>query len=295
MTVGFHTLAEVDTTLAKLSSPSQFNIEKNLQKRKSKQLNRKSVQSSFDLHASQEISEQLQRQGVRCSTDVEELYLAHSDLNSVHSLASYKSLHVLWLNANRILKVDFLQKNYQLTELYLQENMIISIAGALKHLTCLQVLLLHANQLTCKHSTISELKHMLTLKTLNLFGNPLSQEEDYRLYVIFNVPSLQLLDRKSVNHSQVCAAKRLYAPECVRIDESIKFGRREFRKQTPLCTTLTVNWKQIEKIPDHKRHTLSPRKKGSPMTFSLFDWEQVGSDFLYTRERTTPSKITVSL
>ena len=39
---------------------------------------------------------------MRCSTDVEELYLAHSDLNSVHSLASYKSLHILWLNANRV-------------------------------------------------------------------------------------------------------------------------------------------------------------------------------------------------
>ena len=32
---------------------------------------------------------------------------------------------------------------------------------------------------------------------------------------------------------------RLYAPECVRIDESIKFGRREFRKQAPLCTAGT--------------------------------------------------------
>ena len=34
--------------------------------------------------------------------------------------------------------------------------------------------------------------------TIDLYHNPLAQENEYRLVVIFNIPSLKLLDRKGM-------------------------------------------------------------------------------------------------
>uniref|UniRef100_A0A8C0B6G9 LRC72 protein n=1 Tax=Buteo japonicus TaxID=224669 RepID=A0A8C0B6G9_9AVES len=94
------------------------------------------------------------------------------------------------------LNLTFLSKNYCLTELYLNNNELTDISGALKHLCALQILLLHNNQLKKLGKTVKELKGMISLQTLNLFHNPLAQDPDYRLYVIYFLPSVQLLDRK---------------------------------------------------------------------------------------------------
>uniref|UniRef100_A0A8D0EJ16 Leucine-rich repeat-containing protein 72 n=1 Tax=Strix occidentalis caurina TaxID=311401 RepID=A0A8D0EJ16_STROC len=92
--------------------------------------------------------------------------------------------------------LTFLIKNYCLTELYLNNNELTDISGALKHLCALQILLLHNNQLKTLGKTVKELKGIISLQTLNLFHNPLAQDPDYRLYVIYSLPSVQLLDRK---------------------------------------------------------------------------------------------------
>lgn len=244
-----------------------------------------------------EIERQLLRQGIRRNTDVLELYLANSRYADIPSLHEYKALHVLWLNANKIYKVDFLKNNYQITELYLQQNMIVSIAGTLKHLSCLQILMLHANQLTCSQDTVNELKNMLSLHTLNLFGNPIAQEEWYRLYVIHNVHSLKLLDRQSVTYHEMCAARKLFAPKLVRIKDSIKFGRREFNKSHESQRKQPgsrVRYSPVRQHP-HTKPAFSPRRNTTPMTFTIFDWETTGREFLYSKTRSAPGKLTVSI
>ncbi|XP_063685084.1 leucine-rich repeat-containing protein 72-like [Bolinopsis microptera] len=243
------------------------------------------------------ITEQLKRQGIRCCTDVCELYLANNNFVDIPTLGEYKALHVLWLNNNKIYKVDFLKTNFQITELYLQQNMIVNIGGALKHLSCLQILMLHANQLTCSHTTVKELKNMLSLHTLNLFGNPIAQEECYRLFVIHNISSLKLLDRQAVSYNEVSAARRLFAPQLVRINDSIKFGRREFNKEhfpPKRFTGKTVRYIRVGDNP-HSRASLSPRRNTTPMSYSLFDWETSGREFLYSKTRSPPRKLTVSI
>ena len=52
-------------------------------------------------------------------------------------------------------------------ELYLQDNMIVALNGSLRHLTCLQVLLLNGNQLLKLTDVVHELKAMQFLKTLS--------------------------------------------------------------------------------------------------------------------------------
>ncbi|NXL45176.1 LRC72 protein, partial [Podilymbus podiceps] len=135
----------------------------------------------------------------------------------------------------QIQDLTFLVKNYCLTELYLNDNELTDISGALKHLRALQILLLHNNQLKNLGKTVKELKGMISLQTLNLFHNPLAQDPDYRLYVIYFLPSVQLLDRKSVTQRERESALHLYNCERSCVVQSVAFGKRV---NTPLGTTV---------------------------------------------------------
>ncbi|XP_025087206.1 leucine-rich repeat-containing protein 72-like isoform X2 [Pomacea canaliculata] len=133
---------------------------------------------------------------IKKDKDVTELYLAHRNLTDVHDLKRFPYLMILWLNGNQLRYITCLSTNFRLCELYLHDNKLTEIPGALRHLTCLRVLMLHNNQLTKLEKVLSELQKMLSLQTLSLFDNPIALEPEYRLFVIHKVPSLSLLDRQ---------------------------------------------------------------------------------------------------
>ncbi|NWY41892.1 LRC72 protein, partial [Sylvia atricapilla] len=134
----------------------------------------------------------------------------------------------------QIQDLTFLIKNYSLTELYLNNNELTDISGALKHLCSLQTLFLHNNELKKLDKTVKELKGMISLKTLNLFQNPLAYDPDYRLYVIYFLPSVQLLDRKLVTPRERETALHLCNPKRAWVMQSTAFGKRD----TSLGTTV---------------------------------------------------------
>ncbi len=47
------------------------------------------------------------------------------------------------------------------------------------------------------------------LEHLDLFGNPLSEEPDYRLKVIYTMPQIKILDRHPVTHEERLKASKL--------------------------------------------------------------------------------------
>ncbi|NXT50323.1 LRC72 protein, partial [Pluvianellus socialis] len=183
----------------------------------------------------QALEKQLKICGFKRNVDVLVLYLAGQGLRIVPSLSQFRRLRYLWINNNKIQDLTFLIKNYCLTELYLNNNELTDISGALKHLCALQILLLHNNQLKKLGKTVKELKGMISLQTLNLFHNPLAQDPEYRLYVIYFLPSVQLLDRKSVTQKERESALDLYNHERCSVMQSIAFGKRV---NTPLGTTV---------------------------------------------------------
>nr|XP_009679109.1 PREDICTED: leucine-rich repeat-containing protein 72 isoform X2 [Struthio camelus australis] len=164
--------------------------------------------------------------------DVLVLYLAGQGLRSIPSLSRFHRLRYLWINNNKIQDLTFLVKNHCLTEVYLNNNELTDISGALKHLCALQILLLHNNQLKNLGKTVKELKGMISLQTLNLFHNPLAQDPGYRLYVIYFLPSVQLLDRKLTQRERE-SALHVYNHERSCVVQSIAFGKRI---NTPLVT-----------------------------------------------------------
>ncbi|NXN35229.1 LRC72 protein, partial [Rhinoptilus africanus] len=181
----------------------------------------------------QVVEKQLKICGFKRNVDVLVLYLARQGLKIIPSLSQFHRLRYLWINNNKVQDLTFLMKNYCLTELYLNNNELTDISGALKHLHALQILLLHNNQLKKLDKTVKELEGMRSLQTLNLFHNPLAQDRDYRLYVIYFLPSVQLLDRKSVTQKERESALHLYNRERSCLVQSIAFGKRV---STPLGT-----------------------------------------------------------
>ncbi|XP_032543432.1 leucine-rich repeat-containing protein 72 isoform X1 [Chiroxiphia lanceolata] len=179
------------------------------------------------------VENQLKICGFKSNGDVIGLYLARQGLRSIPSLSQFNRLKYLWLNNNKIQDLNFLIKNYCLTELYLNNNELTDISGALKHLCSLQILFLHNNELKKLGKTVKELKGMISLHTLNLFQNPLAYDPDYRLYIIYILPSVQLLDRKLVTQRERESAFHLYNPERSLLVQSIAFGKRV---KTPLGT-----------------------------------------------------------
>ncbi|XP_074939059.1 leucine-rich repeat-containing protein 72 isoform X3 [Phalacrocorax aristotelis] len=136
----------------------------------------------------QAVEKQLKICGFKRNVDVSVLYLAGQGLRSIPSLSRFHRLRCLWINNNKIQDLTFLIKNYCLTELYLNNNELTDVS--------------------------------------DLFHNPLAQDPDYRLYVIYFIPSVQLLDRKSVTQGERESAFHLYNCERSCVVQSIAFGKR---------------------------------------------------------------------
>ncbi|NXI73483.1 LRC72 protein, partial [Anseranas semipalmata] len=186
----------------------------------------------------QAVEKQLKICGFKRNVDVLVLYLAGQGLRSIPSLSRFHRLRYLWINNNKIQDLTFLKKNYCLTELYLNNNELTDISGALKDLCALQILLLHDNQLKQLGKTVKELKGIISLQTLNLFHNPLAHDPSYRSYVIYFLPSVQLLDRKPVTQRERESAFHLHNHERFCVLESIAFGKRV---NTPLGSAMGCN------------------------------------------------------
>ncbi|XP_071795894.1 leucine-rich repeat-containing protein 72-like [Asterias amurensis] len=230
---------------------------------------------------------EMEANGMRKNLDVTQLFLAHKNLETVCSFGSFKHLNELWLNGNRLRHVTCLKDNLRISHLFLQDNELVSISGTIGHLSCLQVLMLHNNQLSKLEETVNEMKKMQALHTLNLYHNPVAQEYDYRLFVIFNIPTLKLLDREEVHGCETSEAERHFKPDKKQAKDSVAFGRRSKSAVTDAVGSMnaskakihtTLAGDSITQRDIENSEQLSDIKGGrrrSAMQYSHFDWSKV--------------------
>ena len=132
-----------------------------------------------------------------------EMYLSGRGIEKIGNFERFVNLEVLWLNGNRLHKVKRLDSNVRLRELYLQGNHLVTVQGSLSKLKHLEVLMLQENQLRDMRSVVADLQHLTSLRRLNLFGNPMAEEEGYREYLIAHMPpSLEILDRHAITPAE---------------------------------------------------------------------------------------------
>lgn len=179
-----------------------------------------------EIPAVEAIETQLKFQGIRTNKTVLELYLTQLQLRAVPLLDAYRNLQVLRLNGNCLRSTSFLRSCQRLTELYLQDNQIYSIVGTMIHLTSLKVLSLQRNQITKLEQVVKEFSFMQCLERLNLAENPITQEPDYRHYVIFHCPSVETLDLLGVTILERREARQAYDQDQELIRNRVAFGRR---------------------------------------------------------------------
>ena len=142
------------------------------------------------------------------SSNCEELHLGGRSIQALRDFESFVALSVLWLNDNQLENLEGLEENFRIKELYVHGNKIKRLQeGGLSHCTFLSLLSLNDNKLDDLENVITELKPKNHLKNLDLFGNPIAQEDNYRLRIIGELPTLRMLDRHEITVDERVAAK----------------------------------------------------------------------------------------
>ncbi|XP_060052127.1 leucine-rich repeat-containing protein 72 isoform X2 [Erinaceus europaeus] len=208
------------------------------------------------------VEDQLKICGHKRDADVFELFLSQKELTEVIDLSRFKKLKYLWLHHNKLHGIKFLTRNYCLTELYLNNNAIFEIEG--------------------------------------LYQNPLCQYNLYRLYIIYHLPEIELLDRKQVTEKERRSMVTIFNHKKAHIIHSIAFGRRIDTSWNPRSL---IKQKTAQRVPSDFAYANNVDKilfddpedavfvrsmKRSLMAITLLNWDTVPTrEEKYCEEKVT--------
>ncbi|XP_028255270.1 leucine-rich repeat and guanylate kinase domain-containing protein [Parambassis ranga] len=137
------------------------------------------------------------------------LSLAHNKISRISGLDGLPLAH-LCLRGNQLERIEGLEHLKNLQSLDLSQNRITSLSG-LQNLHLVGFINLEKNLVAeieeCKH-----IHNLLQLRDLNLLGNPMEEQPDYRLAVIFLLQHLTVLDQEKVTAEEKVSAVNEYDP-----------------------------------------------------------------------------------
>mmetsp|Transcript_36606 Transcript_36606/g.85842 ORF Transcript_36606/g.85842 Transcript_36606/m.85842 type:complete len:468 (+) Transcript_36606:115-1518(+) len=184
------------------------------------------------------------------ASECTEVHLANKGAESISKkFEHFSSLEVVWFQGNRLSRVENLETNFRIREVYIQNNRLVSLAG-LKTFKFLRVLLASGNQLRNLDKQLALLSRFPFLKKLELFDNPVAEEPDYRLRLIYHVPQVELLDQHTVK-----------LPERLRADEVVpnldKVSAAKVEKPRPKGHQFSV----LERQCIHEARSIQERRR----------------------------------
>jgi Leucine-rich repeat (LRR) protein len=147
--------------------------------------------------------------GLRACTRLEELSLDDNEITQMENLEQLSFLKKLHLGRNRLAVIQHLDSLENLIQLSLEENQISSLRGlgpALK----LMELYLGNNQIE-NLKEIQHLKALPKLTILDLSRNAITRVPDYRLYSVYYLRRVKVLDGVSVSTQDQSNAKQKYS------------------------------------------------------------------------------------
>ena len=145
------------------------------------------------------------------------LCLDNNIICAIENLDHLVNLQWLDLSFNNITKISGLDKLTKLTDVSLFSNMIGEIEG-LDRCTDLQCLSLGNNRIVSLDS-VQRLRKFKSLRLLNLEGNPVSKESEFRMYILAYLNGLTYLDYAMVVKSDVLTAREQYQDELLDLQE----------------------------------------------------------------------------
>lgn len=138
-----------------------------------------------------------------------EIVLSNRNITKLVNFEYFENLEALWLNQNMIKEIKNLDNNFRIKHLVLSNNLIYNLEGSLTKMKFLKILLLDNNKLRNLDLQLNILKNFKFLENLNLFGNPLSEEPEYRNRVINNIIILKILDRHIITAEEINKSKNI--------------------------------------------------------------------------------------
>ena len=146
-------------------------------------------------------------EGVQHCAGLEELIADDNRLTDTRPLARLRRLRVVELAHNRIRELGQLTALPALTQLSLEGNALSSLAG-LEQLQSLTALYLARNSLANLTADVRIIASLPRLLILDLAGNPLAQDPEYRLHAVFHLRRVRVLDGSSVDGDVAAARER---------------------------------------------------------------------------------------
>jgi len=181
-------------------------------------------------------------QGLEALVCLREAHFGHNDIEVIEGLAACVQLEELDLEKNLLTAIENLEANLLLKAIDLGKNKISSLKG-LEQLQNLQLLSLSdnaigsvegfpalrslselylANNLLSESKELGAFKPLEKLIILDLSGNPLCKDPNYRQYTLFVNRKLKILDGVSIEAQEQQYAKHLFTG---RITEEILLER----------------------------------------------------------------------
>ncbi|XP_039978980.1 protein tilB homolog [Xiphias gladius] len=134
-------------------------------------------------------------------SSLEEVSLHQQDIERIEHIDRWcRDLRILYLQNNLIPRIENLSRLKKLEYLNLALNNI-EVIGNLEGCESLQKLDLTVN-FVGRLSSVESLKHNIHLRELFLVGNPCTEFEGYRQYVVASLPQLRWLDGTEIRRSE---------------------------------------------------------------------------------------------
>jgi Leucine-rich repeat (LRR) protein len=140
---------------------------------------------------------------------LEELSVEENRIGQMDGISSMVFLKKLDMGKNMLVQIAHLDTLAHLTQLSLEDNKIGSLSG-LQRLSNLMELYIGNNKISVVKE-IQHLKELPKLIILDLSGNPLCQHEHYRLYSIYHLRKLKVLDGTAVDSNEQSLARDRYS------------------------------------------------------------------------------------
>ncbi|XP_070776726.1 leucine-rich repeat-containing protein 9 [Enoplosus armatus] len=150
-------------------------------------------------------------EGLDSCLKLEELSLNNNSISTLNGLPKLHCLNKLSVDGNRLLSLDAsaLDQLPNLSFLSVENNSISSLHGIQRVRSLLELYI--GNNHISTSQDIYHLKGLTNLIILDLYGNPLLEKlENYRIYVVFHLPSLKALDGIAVEVTECESAKDMF-------------------------------------------------------------------------------------
>uniref|UniRef100_A0A8C3T2G8 Leucine rich repeat containing 9 n=1 Tax=Chelydra serpentina TaxID=8475 RepID=A0A8C3T2G8_CHESE len=188
-------------------------------------------------------------EGLESCLNLEELTLDGNCISNLEGISKLTKLTRLSVNNNHLTAVErrVFENLSHLHYLSLESNRITSLVGLQKAYALIELYI--SNNYVSTYQEVYHLKGLNNLVMLDMYGNLIVWKQDnYRLFVIFHLPSLKALDGIAIETADIESAKDLFGGRLTSDMIAERLGHSDFTKMQELnWTTSTI--RTVDLVP----------------------------------------------